>query len=259
MNPGSEIDEMRHIKDINDLMGIIAEEPHYTAGIPIGIIAIDLKYPKLPGNVVNASTYDFPVLYEKVSFEIEELFRGDRKIRDQIVKAAKKLESEGVRAIIGACGFFAHFQEDVKEAVRVPVYLSSLCQLPSIKIGLRAGQKVAVVAASGESVTEEMLSSVGGSMEDIEVFDVGSMESFGAIRWGRTELDNGKLTEDLMALGKKIRDEHPEIGAILLECSDLPPYAWAIQQASGLPVFDFISLIKWVEMSVAQEPYFGLI
>ena len=161
--------------------------------------------------------------------------------------------------IIGACGFFAHFQEDVKEAVKVPVYLSSLCQLPSIKVGLRAGQKVAVVAASGESVTEEMLKSVEGSLDDIEVFDVGSMESFGAIRWGRTELDNGKLTEDLMTLGKMIRDEHPEIGAILLECSDLPPYAWAVQKASGLPVFDFISLINWVKASVVQKPYFGLI
>ena len=85
------------------------------------------------------------------------------------------------------------------------------------------------------------------------------MESFGAIRWGRTELDNGKLTEDLMTLGKMIRDEHPEIGAILLECSDLPPYAWAVQKASGLPVFDFISLINWVKASVVQKPYFGLI
>ena len=67
---------MKNLKNIDDLMGIICEKPHYTAGIPIGIIAIDLEYPKLPGNVVNASTYDFPVLYEKVSFEIEALSRG---------------------------------------------------------------------------------------------------------------------------------------------------------------------------------------
>lgn len=250
---------MRNIKDMKDLMGVIAEKPHYTAGIPIGIIAIDLEYPKLPGNVVNASTYDFPVLYEKVSFEIEALFRGDEEIKEGIVNAAKKLEAEGVRAIIGACGFFAHFQEDVKEAVKVPVYLSSLCQLPSIKVGLKKGQKVAVIAASGESVTDSLLSAVGGSMEDIEVFDVGSMESFAPIRWGKHELDNGRLTEDMRALGARIREEHPEIGAILLECSDLPPYAWAVQEGSGLPVYDFISLIRWVKQSVSQTPYYGMI
>ena len=250
---------MRNIKDMKDLMGVIAEKPHYTAGIPIGIIAIDLEYPKLPGNVVNASTYDFPVLYEKVSFEIEALFRGDEEIKEGIVNAAKKLEAEGVRAIIGACGFFAHFQEDVKEAVKVPVYLSSLCQLPSIKVGLKKGQKVAVIAASGESVTDSLLSAVGGSMEDIEVFDVGSMESFAPIRWGKHELDNGRLTEDMRALGARIREEHPEIGAILLECSDLPPYAWAVQEGSGLPGYDFISLIRWVKQSVSQTPYYGMI
>ncbi len=248
---------MRNIKDINDLMGVITEDPHYTAGIPIGIIAIDLEYPKLPGNVVNASTYDFPVLYEKVSFGIEALFRGDEEIKEGIVNAAKKLESEGVRAIIGACGFFAHFQEDVKEAVSVPVYLSSLCQLPSIKVGLKKGQKIAIVAASGESITDSLLSAVGGSVEDIEVFDVGSMESFAPIRWGKHELDNGRLTNDMRALGASIRDEHPEIGAILLECSDLPPYAWAVQEGSGLPVYDFMTLINWVKKSVSQTPYFG--
>lgn len=250
---------MKNLKNIDDLMGIISEKPHYTAGIPIGIIAIDLEYPKLPGNVVNASTYDFPVLYEKVSFEIEALFRGDEEIREGIVDAAKKLEAEGVRAIIGACGFFAHFQEDVKEAVSVPVYLSSLCQLPSIKVGLRSGQKIAVVAASGESVTDGMLRSVGGSMADIEVFDVGAMESFAPIRWGKHTLDNGRLTEDMRALGARIKEEHPDIGAILLECSDLPPYAWAVQEGSGLPVYDFISLINWVKASVVQKPYYGII
>ena len=95
-----------------EFLGTIVQEPHYTAGIPVGIIGIDLVYPKLPGNVVNASTYDFPVLYKKVSFEIEALFRGDPEIREQIVEAARELEAEGVRAIIGACGFFAHFQKD---------------------------------------------------------------------------------------------------------------------------------------------------
>ena len=96
-------------------------------------------------------------------------------------------------------------------------------------------------------------------MEDIEVFDVGSMESFAPIRWGKHTLDNGRLTDDMRTLGARIREEHPEIGAILLECSDLPPYAWAVQEGSGLPVYDFITLINWVKASVTQRPYYGLI
>lgn len=246
------------LRTTEDFQGVITEPARTIAGFPIGIIAIDLVYPKLPGNVVNATTFRFPVLYERVNFEIEALFRGDPAIRDQIVEAAKRLEQNGVRAIIGACGFFAHFQQDVKAAVKVPVYLSSLCQLPLISIGLQKGQKIAVLAASGESVTPEMLANVGAAADTCEVFDVGHLESFAPIRWGKTTLDNGALTRDLENIGRQIREEHQEIGAILLECSDLPTYAAAIQKASGLPVYDFITLINWVEHAVVQTPYYGI-
>ena len=245
------------IADREDFLSVIREPARYTAGFPIGIIAIDLVYPKLPGNVVNASTFSFPVMYKKVSFEIEALFRGDPAIIEQVVDAARQLEAEGARAIVGACGFFAHFQKQVKEAVHVPVFLSSLCQLPMIRAGLRDDQLIAVIAASGDSVTDALLANVGGRSSDCIVFDVGSWESFAPIRWGKSELDNGALTKDIMALGEKIRNEYPQVGAILLECSDLPPYAWAIQRSSQLPVYDFISLINWAAQGAAQKMYTG--
>ena len=129
--------------------GIFELPPRYTSGQALGIIAVDLDYPKVPGNVVNATTYDFPVLYEMVSFEIEQLFAGDPNIKEQVIAAAKKLEAEGVRAIIGACGYFAHFQKDVAAAVGVPVFMSSLCQLATIKTWLPSDRKIAVFAADG--------------------------------------------------------------------------------------------------------------
>ena len=230
---------------------------HYTSGHSIGIIAIDLKYPKLPGNVVNATTYSFPVLYKKVEFEIEKLFEGAAELEQIVVEAAKELEAEGVRAIVGACGYFVHFQDKVAEAVDVPVYLSSLCQLPIIKLGLKPGQKIAVFAASADDINEGVLAHVDASMDDIVLQDVGSMESFAPIRWGKTELDNGKLTADLAELAKKVADENADVGAILLECSDLPPYAYAMQAATGLPVYDFITMINWAHSAVVQTPYYG--
>ena len=74
----------------------VADE-RYIAGHAIGIVAIDLQYPKMPGNVVNALTYKYPVLYKKVEFEIERLFEGDPTIKDDIIAAAKALEADGVR------------------------------------------------------------------------------------------------------------------------------------------------------------------
>ncbi len=229
----------------------------YSAGHAVGIIAIDLVYPKLPGNVVNATTFPFPVLYREVSFDIELLFEGSPEIEDEIVAAARYLERQGVRAIIGACGYFAHFQEKVSAAVDVPVFLSSLCQLPLIKLGLPTDRKIAVFAASGDNLDSRILEQVGAHEDDLVVQDVGSLESFSSIRWGREELDNAALTRDLSALAADLVRDHPEVGAVLLECSDLPPYACEIQRACGLPVFDFITLIKWVHTAVVQQPYYG--
>ena len=240
-----------------ELLDIHEVTPHYTAGFAIGIIAVHLIYPKLPGNVANATTYPFPVLYREVNFDIEELFNGSDKIKVQVIEAAKYLEEQGVRAIIGACGFFAHFQNDVKEAVDIPVFLSSLCQLPMIKTGISEKKKVAVFAASGESVDDGLLKNVGADLSRVIVKDIGSLESFAPIRWGKTVLDNKKLTEDLVKEAIELKKEHPDIGAILLECSDLPPYAAALQRATGLPVFDFNTMIDLVYHSVVQKTYFG--
>ena len=238
--------------------GIHQPTLRYTAGQPLGIIAVDLKYPKLPGNVVNAGTYSYPVLYKMVSFEIEQLFAGDPSIKQQVVDAAVELEAQGVRAIIGACGYFAHFQKDVAAAVGVPVFMSSLCQLSMIKTWLPASRSVLVLAADAASIDDGFLSNVNATTSQVLVADVGSLESFAPIRWGKGELDNGRLEDELCALVRQQCASHREVDAILLECSDLPPYAAAIQRASGLPVFDFITLANWVVGAVTQQPYYGM-
>lgn len=245
------------LDNLDALLQTYTVEPRYTAGQVLGIIAVDLIYPKMPGNVVNASTYDFPVLFHKVSFEIEQLFAGDESIKDMVIEAARALEAEGVRAIVGACGYFAHFQQEVAAAVNVPVFLSSLLQLPLIKAGIKPDQSVLVLAADGDSLTPDLLKRVGAQDVPLVVQNVGDMPSFAPIRWGKTTLDNRALTQDLAELTARITEKHPEIGAILLECSDLPPYAWAIQKATGLPVFDFQTLIRWVRACVMQAPYYG--
>ena len=91
------------------------------AGNAIGIIAVNLDYPKLPGNVTNATTFTFPVDYEVIDLEIEQLFESDPAAIDVIVNAAKRLEARGVKAIVGACGYFANFQHQVQASVRVPL------------------------------------------------------------------------------------------------------------------------------------------
>ncbi|MGT2716634.1 aspartate/glutamate racemase family protein [Streptococcus respiraculi] len=231
--------------------------PTPVAGIALGIIAIDFDYVKMPGNVVNATTFNFPVLYEVIDIEIEDLFQGKAEILPVIIEAAQRLEKKGVRAIIGACGYFNHFQEEIKHAVSIPVYLSSVLQIPLIKMGLKADQKIAVLVADGEGANRDFFQKANTTIDDCIVKEIGSLESFAPIRWNKTHLEHEKLGNDLADIVEKLLEKHPEIGAILLECSDLPPYAAKIQSRVGLPVFDFITLINWLHQSLVQRPYYG--
>lgn len=227
------------------------------AGAAIGIITIDFDYVKLPGNVANATTFRFPVIYEVVSFEIEDLFQGKADILAVILEAARKLEKKGVRAIVGACGYFNHFQEEIKAAVNVPVYMSSVLQIPLIKMGLKDHQKIAVLVADGDGADRDFFAKAKADIHDCIIQDIGSLESFAPIRYIKPYLDNGKLRDDLVRVVKELQLQHPDIGAVLLECSDLPPYAASIHAATGLPVFDFITLINWVYSAVVKQIYFG--
>jgi hypothetical protein len=132
-----------------------------------------------------------------------------------------------------------------------------LLQAPLIQAGLKPNQKVLVVAADGDSITPELLLQVGAQNVPMVVKNVGSMESFLPIRYGKGPLDNEALTRDVAQLAVSAIEEDPSIGAVLLECSDLPPYSWAVQAACGLPVYDFQTLIHWVSAAVLQKPYYG--
>lgn len=233
------------------------------AGYSVGIVYIEnVNYPLMPGNVVNAYTYDFPVRMKAVpNLTNDRLFNNDVTIADDIIATARSMvENDGVRAICSACGFFGNFQKQVREALDVPVAMSSLVQLPLIQNLIKPGQKIGIITANGGSMTEELLESCGVTKTDnLVIKDALKTEEFATVVNNRGYWDNTIAREEIVNLAKELVTEQEDIGAILLECSDMPPYAAAIQEATQLPVFDFITLIKWLNSAVAQKPYSGWI
>lgn len=231
------------------------------AGYGLGILALEVDYPLLPGNVVNAWTYDFPVRIKVVrGATTERIFRNDKTLLEDFIAAGKELEADGCRAIGGACGFFANFQKELAEALDVPVFSSAMMQAPWIRSGLKKGQKIGVLTANGASITPEMLAGVG--IEDSSYLVFRGLENtpqFGRLV-DKTSIDcqNDLVRKEVIEASIALAQEN-ELGAILLECSDLPPYSADIQRATGLPVFDFITMYRWIQNAMMQKPYNGFI
>ena len=228
-------------------------------GESIGILILDATYPCIPGNVGNASTFPFPVRYKVVKeASIERLIKKrDKTLVQPFIDAAIELQEEGVKAITGACGFMALFQREVSDALDVPVFLSSLLQIPFIYQIKK--QKIGIITADSKSLTPEHFISVGvnreiplliGGMEDQKEFREAILEEKGT-------LDSDLIESEVVGVAKKLIAENPDIGALVLECSDLPPYAHAIQKEINLPIFDFTTMIQYVHTALVRKEFQG--
>ncbi|MEW9309898.1 aspartate/glutamate racemase family protein [Labrys neptuniae] len=228
-------------------------------GEQIGILILDAAYPCIPGNVGNATTYDYPVRFQEVrGASIERLLnQRDPALEEAFVEAAVELRDRGVRAITGACGFMAYFQEEVAAAVDIPVFLSSLMQIPFMHA--LCGGSVGIITADASRLTQRHFSacSVPGDIPLAIAGMEGETEFRGAILEEKGTLDSDEIEREVTEVASKLVEQHPQVRSILLECSDLPPYAHAVQAATGRPVFDFITMINYVQQSLVRRSYAG--
>ena len=227
------------------------------AGFTVGIIVADESMNLLPGNVANAATFPFPVLYEVLDgIPARDVMSGNPEVIDRIIEAGRQLEKRGVHAIAGACGSFANYQAQAAEAFRVPTFLSVMLQVPWILSGLRSDQKIGIIAAAASALTpavfEQCAISDPARLVIRQAIDFDSFLEMARVD-GAFRFET--LADDLAAQASAMVAEHPEIAAFVLQCSDLPPFASAVQSACGLPVFDMTSLIGWVAGACHRRPF----
>ena len=231
-------------------------------GHAVGIIVLNVGYPTIPGNVANASTFRFPVRYAVVEgSNIPKILSGDPGLLEPSLHAARQLVADGCRAIVGACGYWARFQKPMAASLEVPVFMSSLCQVPTITASLRPGEKLGVICASRPSLTPEVLQQVGVPPDaPLVVYGLEEEPEFrSAIVEGRGTLDSHQVESEVAGVARRMCSDHPEVASILLECSDIPPYAKAVQDATGRPVWDFITLINWIYDGVVKRRFEGFV
>ncbi len=229
-------------------------------GHAVGVLLLDCSEPFIPGDVANATTYPYPVLFRTVpGLTIDAALSGDPELEAAVVEAASELERHGVRGITSNCGFLLHYQEAVAAAVGVPVLLSSLLQLPVIAASLGPEQAIGVVTASSRRLGNDLLRRSGVTAET--VLHVAGLEGWPEFKRSMLDecgvLDSDRLREETVAVARGLAERHPEIGAILFECAVLPPYAHAVQEATGLPVFDFVTMIDYLHAGSHRQSYHG--
>jgi len=235
-------------------------------GPTVGIIQLPANIPMLPGDMGNPTTFDFPVLYELMEGIDPFWVLADKPhpvVLEKCIAACKKLTMQGVRTIIGNCGFFANYQPEVAKSLDVGVqfFNGSLMQVPMLLVSVGANKKVGVLTANKELLMPSpAFKNVGVTDEDMKRVVVYGNEKGKQMNLitGETGRFNPKAFEQELAdLATKMVDENPDIGAVVLECTEFPPHAFAIQNAIRRSVWDFVTMTNFMHAGAMRRPFTG--
>jgi len=217
-------------------------------GAPLGILMLEAKFPRIPGDMGNATTWPFPVLYRVVRGASPEkvVLNGAAGLLPDFIDAAKDLVRLGAEAITTNCGFLSLFQQEIAGAVGIPVATSSLMQVPWVQATLPPGKRVGLVTVSGSTLTPAHLAGAGVPLDTPVAGTENGREFFRVlIKAEKDDMDIALAEQDVVGAGKDLVANNPDIGAIVLECTNMPPYAAVLQAAVGIPVYDIYSMITW--------------
>jgi hypothetical protein len=219
-------------------------------GFTVGILMLDTRFPRIPGDMGNAATFPFPVRYHRVAGADPDrvVRRGAEGLLPAFIEGARQLEREGVGAITTNCGFLIKYQQQLAGAVRVPVFTSSLLLVPVVQRMLAPGRSIGLMTVSSAGLTAEHLAGAGIGRDVLLVVAgmEGEKEFTRVLLDNELELDVDAAREEHVRVARRLVADHPEVGAIVLECTNMPPYAADVQRVTGLPVFDIVSLVTMV-------------
>ena len=227
-------------------------------GAPLGILMLEARFPRIPGDMGNGETWPFPVLFRVVRGATPEkgVLLGAKGLLPDFIAAAQELVHLGAEAITTNCGFLSLFQRELAEAVQVPVATSSLMQVPWVQATLPPGKRVGVITVSKQSLTPAHLDAAGVPRDIPCVGTESGREFFRVlIRADHQDMDIDLATQDILDAGRALVAQHPDVGAIVLECTNMPPYAAALRDALGLPVYDIYSMITWFHAGIRPRRF----
>lgn len=228
-------------------------------GYDIGILMLESSFPRIPGDIGNALTWKFPVLYKIVKGGTPRKVVGELTMNDikPFVDAAKELEAAGVRAITTSCGFLSLFQKELSKELNIPVFTSALLLVPMIKNIIGNNKNIVILTANKSKLSESHLHSVGiNDLNNIIICGLEDGQEFSSFSFeNRNSVDINLCLNELLEHVDRVMIPKNNVGAIVLECTNMPPYSKYIQERAKVPVFDIVSLTNMIHYSYNLNDY----
>ncbi|MCE8556820.1 aspartate/glutamate racemase family protein [Ruegeria pomeroyi] len=226
-------------------------------GATVGILMLETRFPRIPGDMGNALTWPFPVQYRVVrGASPDKVVRGDpRVLLDAFVEAGRDLVATGADGITTNCGFLALVQDELRAALNVPVATSSLMQVPMVQALLPPGRKAVILTISKATLSPAHLAAAGVPL-DTPVYGTDAGRAFTRdILGDAPQIDFAACRQDMLDTADQILAQQPDAGAIVLECTNMVPYAADLRRRTGLPVYSIYSMVTWFQSGLMPRRF----
>ena len=227
-------------------------------GATLGILMLETRFPRIPGDIGNAATWPFPVQYRIVRGATpEKAVCGDASaLLAPFIAAGRELLASGCDGIATNCGFLAPLQDEMADALGAPVASSSLMQVPSVARMLPRGRRVGILTISAATLGPAHRAAAG-IPDDAPIMGTDDGEEFTRkILSDAEEIDFDKARADVVAGALRLARANPDLGAIVLECTNMAPYARDVRRAVGLPVFSIYSYLLWFHAALSPRGFY---
>jgi hypothetical protein len=221
---------------------------------------LDTNFPRLPGDIGNASTFDFPVRFKKIPLASPRrvVLELGPDLLEPFKSGARELEEEGVRAITTSCGFLALFQPQLAASVRVPMFTSSLMQMPVVHRMLRPDQKIGILTAHSERLTVETFKAVGALDVPYAVAGAENTPAFyNVFVMNGEDIDPAAAEAGVVEMATELLRREPKVGAFVCEGTNFSTFGPAVQEATGLPFYDIVTMTHWVYHAIVKRRVSG--
>ncbi|MEN8658252.1 MAG: aspartate/glutamate racemase family protein [Marivita sp.] len=233
-------------------------DPRHADKATVGIMMLETNFPRPLGDIGNEQTWDFPVQMRMVDGASAQkvVHENPHALLDTFVGVGRELVADGCTGLATSCGFLALMQEPLKDALGVPFASSPLMQLPMIEATLPSRQKAGILTISEESLSSAHLRAVG-ARTTTAVAGLPKAGSFaGTIFEDKTEMDFTACRMEICETAKRLISNHSNIGAIVLECTNMAPYAMDIACVTGRPVHSIVSFLNWFQAGLEPPRFY---
>ncbi len=214
-------------------------------GHVVGILMSDSRSPRIPGDPGHAETFSFPVIHEVLEgFPFNDLITICKDNIDRLMAPALSLQARGVSLVAADCGLFGPFHEDFNRHLDVPFIGTALDLIPLLQRLFPTKTRIGIITGDTRILTPRHLSASGVNPGAVDIVGMeNSVEFNSVVIGGNLQLDVSRMRQSVVEAAAVL--DRKNLGAVVLECTNLISYRTDIQKLLNVPVFDLVTMIEF--------------